>query len=67
MISWKSMAKEKLPIPLFDPLRYLLFKILKRRVLQEQTEGTEELRATILPFIYRWDSVAKEKFFDPSI
>ena len=53
MISWKSMAKEKLPIPLFDPLRYLLFKILKRRVLQEQTEETEELRATILPFIYR--------------
>jgi hypothetical protein len=47
------MAKEKLPIPLFDPLRYLLFKILKRRVLQEQTEETEELRATILPFIYR--------------
>ena len=39
MISWKSMAKEKLPIPLFDPLRYLLFNNL----------NTEEFSQALLP------------------
>jgi hypothetical protein len=34
-----------LKIPPIGTLRLLLFNILKRRVLQEATEGTEELRA----------------------
>ena len=48
----------------FDTLRLLLFKILKRRISQEETE---ELRATLLPFIYRWDSVVKVQLSDPSL
>lgn len=79
MISWKSMAKEKLPIPLFDPLRYLLFnnlnteefsqalRLVEPTARREQTEGTEELCAALLPFMNRWNSVGKKKLSDPSI
>jgi hypothetical protein len=34
---------------------------------REETEITEGLRSEPLPFMNRWNSEAKEKFFDPSI